>query len=135
MSTSDPSDYEKDILATRQSHEAADIPFEADNGSRTADGKDIHATIDKEVDSASGRRELSLESNRNLGQDNAQTNVDVEKNRAKAIAPEEPEDPNVVYWDGPDDPANPHNWSNALKVVNVGLVSGICFVTPLASCK
>ena len=32
-------------------------------------------------------------------------------------------DPNVVDWDGPDDPANPRNWSPAWKRTNVILVT------------
>ncbi|PWY80760.1 MFS general substrate transporter [Aspergillus sclerotioniger CBS 115572] len=34
-----------------------------------------------------------------------------------------PADPNIVSWDGPNDPANPRNWSKAYKLVNVTLVS------------
>lgn len=33
------------------------------------------------------------------------------------------EDPNIVDWDGPDDPANPRNWSKRKKMLNVVLVS------------
>ena len=32
-------------------------------------------------------------------------------------------DPNIVDWDGPDDPANPRNWSKRRKMLNVMLVS------------
>ncbi|KAI0385570.1 MFS general substrate transporter [Hypomontagnella monticulosa] len=32
-------------------------------------------------------------------------------------------DPNIVDWDGPDDPANPRNWSKGRKMLNIGLVS------------
>jgi MFS family permease len=32
-------------------------------------------------------------------------------------------DPNVVDWDGPNDPANPRNWSKAYKFTNVILIS------------
>ncbi|KAE8452659.1 hypothetical protein EG329_013918 [Mollisiaceae sp. DMI_Dod_QoI] len=42
-------------------------------------------------------------------------------------------DPNIVHWDGPDDPMNPRNWSTTKKVVNIGLVSVLCFLTPVAS--
>ncbi|CAI7623004.1 unnamed protein product [Penicillium viridicatum] len=31
--------------------------------------------------------------------------------------------PNLVDWDGPDDPANPQNWSKTFKMANVLLVS------------
>ncbi|OTA93954.1 hypothetical protein M434DRAFT_72172 [Hypoxylon sp. CO27-5] len=32
-------------------------------------------------------------------------------------------DPNIVDWDGPDDPANPRNWSKTVKMLNIVLVS------------
>jgi hypothetical protein len=40
-----------------------------------------------------------------------------------------PDDPNIVNWDGPDDPANPQNWSMKKKTINVILVSSVTFVT------
>lgn len=39
------------------------------------------------------------------------------------------DDLNVVNWDGPDDPANPQNWSMMKKTVTVMIVSSITFVT------
>lgn len=44
------------------------------------------------------------------------------------------DDPNVVWWDGEDDPENPYNWSTTLKVLNTGCVSFQTFLSPLASC-
>jgi hypothetical protein len=35
----------------------------------------------------------------------------------------ESKDPNIVDWDGPDDPENPLNWSTAKKNVHVVVVS------------
>lgn len=35
----------------------------------------------------------------------------------------------IVDWDGPDDPANPHNWSAKQKAVTIGIVSVITFIT------
>jgi len=46
---------------------------------------------------------------------------------------EEEEDMNLVWWDGPDDPHNPQNFSKSVKVVTLAVISGITFVTPLAS--
>ncbi|KAF5667560.1 major facilitator family transporter [Fusarium heterosporum] len=43
------------------------------------------------------------------------------------------DDPNIVNWDSPDDPANPQNWSMKKKTITVVIVSSITFVTPLAS--
>lgn len=42
-------------------------------------------------------------------------------------------DPNIVDWDGPTDPANPMNWTEKKKWSNIGLLSLITLVTPLAS--
>ncbi len=42
-------------------------------------------------------------------------------------------DPNIVFWDGPDDDENPMNWPAKRKIINVVLVSTWTFVTPLAS--
>ncbi|KAK6222631.1 hypothetical protein LQW54_000811 [Pestalotiopsis sp. IQ-011] len=38
-----------------------------------------------------------------------------------------------VGWSGPNDSENPMNWPTWLKVVNVGLISCLTFITPLAS--
>ena len=38
-------------------------------------------------------------------------------------------DPNIVDWDGPDDPANPMNWSASLKWGNVAVIAVVTFLT------
>jgi hypothetical protein len=38
-------------------------------------------------------------------------------------------DPHIVNWDGPDDPANPQNWSMKKKTITVLIVSSVTFVT------
>lgn len=42
-------------------------------------------------------------------------------------------DPNIVWWDGPDDPENPMNWPSWRKVLTCCIISFLTFVTPLAS--
>ena len=42
-------------------------------------------------------------------------------------------DPNIVFWDKPDDPLNPMNWKPFRKWGTVVVVSAITFLTPLAS--
>jgi hypothetical protein len=42
-------------------------------------------------------------------------------------------DPNIVDFDGPDDPENPMNWKASKKWGMVVLISAITFLTPLAS--
>lgn len=34
-------------------------------------------------------------------------------------------DPNIVDWDGPDDPKNPRNWSKSFMFANVAIVSAL----------
>jgi hypothetical protein len=36
---------------------------------------------------------------------------------------EEPVDPNIVNWDGPNDPANPMNWTKSTKIAAMAIVS------------
>ena len=41
-------------------------------------------------------------------------------------------DPNIVGWDGPDDPKNPMNWSGKLKGANIAVIASITFLTQVA---
>ncbi|KAI1193011.1 fluconazole resistance protein 1 [Nemania serpens] len=42
------------------------------------------------------------------------------------------ENPNVVDWDGPDDPANPHNWPGSKRWSHIAVVSLLALVTNMA---
>lgn len=42
-------------------------------------------------------------------------------------------DPNIVDWDGPDDPEKAVNWPAKKKWANIFIISSITFLTPLAS--
>lgn len=50
-----------------------------------------------------------------------------------APRPEETQDPNIVDWDGPDDPANPLNWPAKKKWSIIAALGAVTFITPLAS--
>ena len=41
-------------------------------------------------------------------------------------------DPNVVDWDGPDDPQNPMNWPEKLKWANIAVIASITFLTQVS---
>ena len=43
------------------------------------------------------------------------------------------QDPNIVDWDGPDDPLNPMNWAASRRWGMIAVVSAITFLTPLGS--
>jgi hypothetical protein len=45
----------------------------------------------------------------------------------------ETQDPNIVDWDGPDDPANPLNWPAKKKWSIIAALGAVTFITPLAS--
>jgi hypothetical protein len=127
MSSTEHSDYDKETLTNREDQEGQVFSNKDD---------ELGAKGAPERRPSSARQRSSLGSHRSNTQANAAPDVDIEKDAGKTTtAEEEPQDPNIVTWDGPDDPADPLNWNNSLKVINVGLVSGICLVTPLASCK
>lgn len=42
-------------------------------------------------------------------------------------------DPNLVSWDGPDDPNNPKNWSFKIKWAATIVVSSFTFISPVSS--
>ncbi|KAI4209543.1 MAG: hypothetical protein LQ351_007534 [Letrouitia transgressa] len=59
-----------------------------------------------------------------------------EKGRSSSVTDiqnQEPVDPNIVDWTGPDDPEKPTNWSTGVKMGIVTIISSITFLTPLAS--
>jgi multidrug resistance protein len=47
--------------------------------------------------------------------------------------PEDTKDPNIVSWDGPDDPEKPTNWPKTFRWVMITLVSSVTFVAGLSS--
>ena len=40
-----------------------------------------------------------------------------------------PSDPNIVDWDGDNDPAKAVNWSEHIKSINIAVLSAITFIT------
>lgn len=74
-----------------------------------------------EGDDADGRRDLD---------------ADVEKlgsRLTKKKSTKSIRDPNIVTWDGPDDPSNPKNWTKRRKWINTLMVSLFTFISPVSS--
>lgn len=44
-----------------------------------------------------------------------------------------PKDPNLITWNGPQDPENPKNWPNGAKWKNTWSVSLFVFISPISS--
>lgn len=42
---------------------------------------------------------------------------------------EDEDDPNIVSWDGPDDPQNPKNWRDSKKWFNIAVLSILTIIT------
>ena len=120
---------EKERIAYEEAHDA-DIP--SNEGivvpaqARSTDDAFVKKNSDHDAEKADERSSNS----------SAADNRDIEKAEPIATATEENQevqDPNIVFWDGPDDPANPQNWSPGLKWGNVAVLSIITLLTPLAS--
>ena len=112
------SDQEKELLAALEGHDA-DIP------SNEGYVLDERGELKRRQSIAALHRKASHAT----GKEAAKT--DIEKGGEETSAEES--DDNVVFWDGDNDPSNPLNFSRALKILNISLVSAICFVTPLGS--
>ncbi|CRG83296.1 putative transporter C530,02 [Talaromyces islandicus] len=50
-----------------------------------------------------------------------------------ATLDENPQDPNEVDWDGPDDPHNPRNWNAWRRSMLIGIITCVVFSTSIAS--
>lgn len=61
------------------------------------------------------------------------SNGDLEKGASTKDVGYTENDPNIVWWNGDDDPENPYNWSRLRRVTICVLISVLTFVTPLAS--
>jgi len=118
----EPSDLEKEILAAYEGHDA-DTPSNV---------LDARGELKQKQSVAASHRKSSLRTNRSRENRSVDpTNQNVEKAKRKTSGAGR--DPNIVWWDGPNDPLNPMNFGRWLKIWNVTLISAICFVTPLAS--
>jgi multidrug resistance protein len=58
--------------------------------------------------------------------------TDIEKHDIEQVV-DGPRDPNIVDWDGPDDPENPLNWTKKRKVSATVSIALITLLTPLGS--
>jgi hypothetical protein len=122
-----PSRSEIISLAADEGHDA-DIPTNAGSipptplehppHKHTHPGMTSSALFDKDLEK--GSRPESINSD-DGAEDQADNEAEVEN------------DPDIVWWDGPDDPQNPMNWRYTKKWGTVALVSAITFLTPLAS--
>jgi hypothetical protein len=103
----------KEQSAFEESHDV-DIPHsESDPATRGED-----KSLTKEVAVGTERVEKPDVSS-NSSEDGSPTDRDLEKGKPETNTSEEskePPDPNIVDWNGPDDPQNPLNWYGKLCI-------------------
>ncbi|KAI6791545.1 MFS general substrate transporter [Hortaea werneckii] len=111
---------EKERLAYEEGHDANVTTNQGVAGNHTAE------TIANKT-SPDARRQDSSNASINEPLD------DPEKGPVAAENEQEDLDPNIIDWDGPDDPANPINWTATRKWTNIAVLSALTLLTPLAS--
>lgn len=89
-----------------------------------------------------GKEEIESQDHASLhdGDDRAGETAELEKAPTIARRPtnksarsQKPRDPNMVSWEGPDDPENPKNWALKRKWIATLVVSCFTFISPVAS--
>ncbi|KAL8756321.1 MAG: hypothetical protein Q9199_003021 [Rusavskia elegans] len=113
-STAAPNDLKdpQEKHAVRENHDA-DLQPDDQSPSTLTDNNHSQASTDADSDPEKGDTEKA---------DNGATAVQ-----------DKHTDPNLVDWDGPDDPETPTNWANGRKYAIIAIISSITFLTPLAS--
>jgi hypothetical protein len=101
------------------------IYHDCDGGSETSGQLGL-----KDEDKTREEGEYGISAARNI----IQSKSDLEAGSAEKTIPiQSIMDPNIVSWDGPDDPTNPQNFSNARKWMATFVVSSFTFITPVSS--
>ncbi|KAI0449662.1 cycloheximide resistance protein [Xylaria acuta] len=121
-------DHDEHLQLERKMSQAVDEGHDADIPSSAGYVLDREGEL-KRLQSIEGQRR------RQSGATAEHTNHDIEKGETtkQTAADGDENDPNVVWWDGEDDPENPYNWTTTRKVLNTGCVSFQTFISPLAS--
>lgn len=85
----------------------------------------LSRTVSEVYDGIESRRDVEV------GDDNTGAALQEEKTRASTAL--NPNDPDLVTWTGPEDPANPKNWAYSKKWRAVFIVSCFTLMSPLSS--
>ncbi|KAL8772971.1 MAG: hypothetical protein Q9209_001991 [Squamulea sp. 1 TL-2023] len=97
----------------------------------TADGGSILSVESTKDESKEQRMKLSKET---TGVRGSVANVrDLEAPLEKRQSSKSVKDPNLVTWNGPDDPENPKNWSTKQRWAATIVVSSFTFISPVSS--
>ncbi len=98
---------EKEQTAYEESHDA-DLPHNEHDSTAKHEDKSLRKDVAVDTEKVDNPDASSTSS-----EDGSPVDRDVEKGQAETYITEEskePQDPNIVDWDGPEDPQNPQNW-------------------------
>lgn len=90
-------------------------------------------SVSRQVSNASRRLTRTVSEVRDGIQNQRDLELGRDSHDEKETADAASRDPNIVTWDGPDDPANPKNWLIRVRWTAVICVSFFTFISPLAS--
>jgi hypothetical protein len=90
----------------------------------TKEVRQTASSVSMEVGSHCGNGQCNVDAENRLGCYNDEGGLDNAAREEKTT-----QDPNIVDWDGPNDPANPLNWPRAKKIAALGIVSLIALLS------
>jgi hypothetical protein len=120
-------------------------PVEEHDTAHPYDGRDDASIASSRSNNAAKDIDLEKQETQELDQPEAEWDAGVlaerdfnndtpkEELQKKKTREEQAKDPNLVTWDGPDDPANPKNWSVKRKWAATFVVSSFTFISPVSS--
>ncbi|KAH7132479.1 major facilitator superfamily domain-containing protein [Dendryphion nanum] len=96
-------------------------------------GHDADTPSNTELNASSVDIEKGVQSHVGSTHTDERTLSDEAQPRTSTAPVTEPIDPNIVDWDGPDDPQNPQNWTEGRKWGLIAVLAAVTLVTPLGS--
>ncbi|MCJ1441759.1 MAG: hypothetical protein MMC23_002251 [Stictis urceolatum] len=119
-----------DTIGPKRSHNQAQEDLTTSHPQTSKEATNVPPTNRSPTPSIRDKTELSSKSSSASIHEPTTSPRDIEKSSAQ---PPPPSDPNIVDWDGPDDPLKAVNWPRPRKWLIVSVLSFLTFVTPLAS--
>jgi hypothetical protein len=120
-------------LEEKHSHET-DTEMDGTSSSSDASSaiEDDRRPISRRASSALSRH-ISISETRDGFQNQRDPELGPELTEKTTTTSPDPNDPNLVTWDGPDDPKNPKNWKFSKKWAAMFIVSLFALISPVSS--
>ena len=111
-------------LESSNGHSHDPLPPDAAEKQALAVHQDNEKLQNGKATEASGfEKDIELEAGRKSDSVNDKKDTDFQPHTTDPI------DPNIVDWDGPNDPENPINWTTGRKWSNIAIMAAITFLT------